>query len=120
MPRSEFVHLHVHSEYSLLDGANRIKNLVKACVADEQPALAHVAERVGLSPAHFQRVFQRHAGLSPKRFLQHVTVREAQPVTRIRLAGIEIGQRAKALRHAVSPWVKRLKVKDILLHSSRG
>ena len=40
MSRSEFVHLHVHSEYSLLDGANRIKNLVKACVDDGQPALA--------------------------------------------------------------------------------
>ena len=25
----EFVHLHVHSEYSLLDGACRIKQLVK-------------------------------------------------------------------------------------------
>ena len=24
---SEFVHLHVHSEYSLLDGANKIKEL---------------------------------------------------------------------------------------------
>ena len=24
---SDFVHLHVHSEYSLLDGANRIKDL---------------------------------------------------------------------------------------------
>ena len=36
----EFVHLHVHSEYSLLDGANRIKNLVQACVDDGQPALA--------------------------------------------------------------------------------
>ena len=25
----DFVHLHVHTEYSLLDGANRIKDLVK-------------------------------------------------------------------------------------------
>ena len=25
----DFVHLHVHSEYSLLDGLGRIKNLVK-------------------------------------------------------------------------------------------
>lgn len=25
----DFVHLHVHSEYSLLDGANRIKDLPK-------------------------------------------------------------------------------------------
>ena len=40
MSSPEFVHLHVHSEYSLLDGANRIGDLVKACVADKQPALA--------------------------------------------------------------------------------
>ena len=25
----EFVHLHIHSEFSLLDGANRIKDLPK-------------------------------------------------------------------------------------------
>lgn len=28
---AEFVHLHVHTEYSLLDGACRVKELVKAC-----------------------------------------------------------------------------------------
>ena len=27
MLQSKFVHLHVHSEFSLLDGANRIKDL---------------------------------------------------------------------------------------------
>ncbi|QDU68813.1 DNA polymerase III subunit alpha [Engelhardtia mirabilis] len=40
MTANDFVHLHVHSEYSLLDGANRIGNLVKACVDDGQTALA--------------------------------------------------------------------------------
>ena len=40
MSAPEFVHLHVHSEYSLLDGANRIANLVRACQTDGQPALA--------------------------------------------------------------------------------
>ncbi len=40
MIRPEFVHLHVHSEYSLLDGANRISKLVDACVDDGQTALA--------------------------------------------------------------------------------
>jgi DNA polymerase III subunit alpha len=40
VPAPDFVHLHVHSEYSLLDGANRISKLVDACVADGQPALA--------------------------------------------------------------------------------
>lgn len=40
MAHPDFVHLHVHSEYSLLDGANKISNLVKACEEDGQPALA--------------------------------------------------------------------------------
>ncbi|MEO0649659.1 MAG: PHP domain-containing protein, partial [Planctomycetota bacterium] len=40
MTKPDFVHLHVHSEYSLLDGANRISNLVDACVKDGQQALA--------------------------------------------------------------------------------
>jgi DNA polymerase-3 subunit alpha len=40
MTKPDFVHLHVHSEYSLLDGANRIGDLVKACVSDGQGALA--------------------------------------------------------------------------------
>ena len=37
------------------------------------PSLAQVAEHVGLSEAHFQRLFTRWAGISPKRFLQHRT-----------------------------------------------
>ncbi len=40
MSAPEFAHLHVHSEYSLLDGANRIKDLVAACLKDGQRALA--------------------------------------------------------------------------------
>jgi DNA polymerase III subunit alpha len=35
-----FVHLHCHSEYSLLDGANRIDRLIKRAAELEQPALA--------------------------------------------------------------------------------
>jgi DNA polymerase III subunit alpha len=35
-----FVHLHCHSEYSLLDGANRIGDLIKRAKEFEQPALA--------------------------------------------------------------------------------
>ncbi len=35
-----FVHLHVHSEYSLLDGACRIKDLVKRASDLGQTALA--------------------------------------------------------------------------------
>ena len=35
-----FVHLHTHSEYSLLDGANRIRDLVRRAQELEMPALA--------------------------------------------------------------------------------
>jgi DNA polymerase-3 subunit alpha len=35
-----FVHLHCHSEYSLLDGANRIDDLISRALEFEQPALA--------------------------------------------------------------------------------
>ncbi len=37
---NSFVHLHVHTEYSLLDGANRIKDLVKKAVDCGMPAIA--------------------------------------------------------------------------------
>lgn len=40
MTHPDFVHLHVHSEYSLLDGANRISDLVSACQQDGQGAIA--------------------------------------------------------------------------------
>lgn len=40
--------------------------------ATEQPSLAALATRAGLSEFHFQRLFTRWAGVSPKRFLQHL------------------------------------------------
>jgi len=49
----------------------------------EQPELADVARHVHLSESHFQRVFRRWAGISPKRFLQFVTAEHA----RIMLSG---------------------------------
>ena len=38
-----------------------------------QPELDEVAEKVHLSPFHFQRIFTEWAGISPKRFLQYLT-----------------------------------------------
>jgi AraC family transcriptional regulator of adaptative response/methylated-DNA-[protein]-cysteine methyltransferase len=40
----------------------------------KQPELDEVAEKVHLSPFHFQRIFTEWAGISPKRFLQYLTV----------------------------------------------
>lgn len=39
-----------------------------------QPDLEEVAKKVHLSPFHFQRMFTEWAGISPKRFLQFLTV----------------------------------------------
>jgi AraC family transcriptional regulator of adaptative response/methylated-DNA-[protein]-cysteine methyltransferase len=43
-----------------------------------QPNLTTVAQHVNLSEYHFQRLFTRWAGISPKRFLQYLTVEYAK------------------------------------------
>ena len=40
MNHSDFVHLHVHTQYSLLDGALKIKDLIKKSCEYKMPALA--------------------------------------------------------------------------------
>lgn len=39
MERAKFIHIHNHSEYSLLDGLCRISELVKAAIENDMPAL---------------------------------------------------------------------------------
>lgn len=46
--------------------------------AARQPSLAEAARAAHLSPHHFQRVFRRWAGISPKRFVQVHTVETAK------------------------------------------
>jgi AraC family transcriptional regulator of adaptative response/methylated-DNA-[protein]-cysteine methyltransferase len=43
-----------------------------------QPDLATVAHHLGLSESHFQKLFTRWAGISPKRFLQYLTIEYAR------------------------------------------
>jgi AraC family transcriptional regulator, regulatory protein of adaptative response / methylated-DNA-[protein]-cysteine methyltransferase len=43
-----------------------------------QPDLEEVAAKINLSPFHFQRLFTDWAGVSPKKFLQYVTVEYAK------------------------------------------
>jgi AraC family transcriptional regulator of adaptative response/methylated-DNA-[protein]-cysteine methyltransferase len=50
--------------------------------AADQPGLEEVAEYLGLSPFHFQRIFTRWAGVSPKRFLQYITASHAKKLLR--------------------------------------
>lgn len=43
-----------------------------------QPNLDEVAEKIHLSPSHFQRIFTEWAGTSPKKFLQYISVEYAK------------------------------------------
>jgi AraC family transcriptional regulator of adaptative response/methylated-DNA-[protein]-cysteine methyltransferase len=44
----------------------------------EQPHLDEVANKINLSPFHFQRLFSEWAGTSPKKFLQYITLEYAK------------------------------------------
>src|SRR5690606_10075154 len=43
-----------------------------------QPSLEQIAEQVHLSPFHFQRMFSDWAGVSPKKFMQYLSVEYAK------------------------------------------
>jgi AraC family transcriptional regulator of adaptative response/methylated-DNA-[protein]-cysteine methyltransferase len=45
-----------------------------------QPGLEQVAAQVHLSPYHFQRLFTDWAGVSPKKFLQYISVEHAKSI----------------------------------------
>lgn len=46
----------------------------------DQPNLDEIAERIHLSPFHFQRLFTDWAGVSPKKFLQYLSVEYAKSI----------------------------------------
>ena len=47
-----------------------------------QPSLDEIARHVNLSPFHFQRMFFEWAGITPKKFLQHVSLNYARYLLR--------------------------------------
>ncbi len=61
---SEFVHLHVHSEFSLLDGQSRIKDLVARAQALDMPALGITDHGVMFGVQDFYRACV-DAGIKP-------------------------------------------------------
>jgi AraC family transcriptional regulator of adaptative response/methylated-DNA-[protein]-cysteine methyltransferase len=45
-----------------------------------QPSLNEIAEAVHLSPFHFQRLFSEWAGVSPKKFMQFISIQHAKQI----------------------------------------
>ncbi|MEW6332106.1 MAG: AraC family transcriptional regulator, partial [Pseudomonadota bacterium] len=58
---------------------DRIERAIRYLEANyrRQPDLKELARGAGLSEFHFQRLFRRWAGISPKRFLQYLTAGHA-------------------------------------------
>lgn len=59
-----------------------------------QPSLEDIAEHVHMSPYHFQRLFTRWAGISPKKFLQYLTLQYAKEQIREDLSLSDIAHEA--------------------------
>src|SRR6266513_760166 len=64
MSRDSFVHLHLHTEYSLLDGSIRMKELMKKAAEFEMPAVAITDHGNLFGVIEFYQEAQR-AGVKP-------------------------------------------------------
>src|SRR5213083_2266094 len=64
MPRDSFVHLHLHTEYSLLDGSIRMKELMKKAAELKMPAVAMTDHGNLFGAIEFYQEAQR-AGVKP-------------------------------------------------------
>ena len=83
--------------------------------ANTQPELSEIARAVGLSEYHFQRVFSRWAGISPKRFLQFLT-KESAKVRKfarhhLRRRIVKFGQAARSICHHRSCHTRTIQIR---------
>jgi AraC family transcriptional regulator of adaptative response/methylated-DNA-[protein]-cysteine methyltransferase len=73
-----------HHAAPLSQDSSRDYALIRSAIAflsetwTEQPSLERLAQHLGLSPAHCQKLFKRWCGLSPKEFVQAITVDHAR------------------------------------------
>jgi AraC family transcriptional regulator of adaptative response/methylated-DNA-[protein]-cysteine methyltransferase len=56
---------------------------------DTPPSLEQLAAQMDMSPAHFQRVFSRWVGVSPKRYQQYLALGHAKALLRDRFTTLE-------------------------------
>ena len=61
-----FVHLHLHTEYSLLDGAARIKKMVKLCKEYNMPAVAMTDHGNMYGVKEFLKVAKKYPDIKQK------------------------------------------------------
>lgn len=91
------------------------------------PSLQEIAAHVALSPFHMQRLFRRWAGISPKRFIQYLTIGYAKSILEnsgsVLDAAYESGLSGAGRLHdlfvtfdAVTPGEYKQKGENVLIH----
>lgn len=90
-----------------------------------QPDLEEIADAVNLSPFHFQRLFRQWAGITPKRFLQFLTLTHAKQLLKdssVFDVSLEIGLSSQSRLHdhfvtleAVTPGQFKNKGQDMTI-----
>jgi AraC family transcriptional regulator of adaptative response/methylated-DNA-[protein]-cysteine methyltransferase len=72
-----------------------VRRAIEEIDAAEAPlSLEELAARMGMSPAHFQRIFSRWAGVSPKRYQQYLALGHAKALLRERFTTLEAAHAA--------------------------
>ncbi|PWT72566.1 MAG: cysteine methyltransferase [Bacteroidetes bacterium] len=65
----------MHDYYRIAEALQYIKENMH-----EQPSLDAIARQIHVSPFHFQRLFTEWAGISPKKFLQYISIEHAKKI----------------------------------------
>src|SRR5699024_8000326 len=76
---SPFILIQIKQTITMID-YQRIANAITYIKehSTEQPKLDEIAEAVHLSPYHFHRMFKEWAGVTPKGFLQYISLNHAK------------------------------------------
>lgn len=78
------IHMEVENYSQQSQDYERIEQAIRFLEthSDEQPSLKEIAQSINLSEYHFQRLFSRWVGISPKRFMQYLTKERAKQMLR--------------------------------------
>jgi len=120
-----FVHLHVHTEYSMLDGASRVNEVVAAAAADGQPGIGITdhGNMYGVLPMYRAA---REAGITPiigtelYQAFEHRTERPARRGSQVDDSGGEVEGGRKAYYHLTALAENLTGYKNLIQLSSRA
>ncbi|MFN3217111.1 MAG: DNA polymerase III subunit alpha [Acidimicrobiales bacterium] len=121
---SSFTHLHVHTEYSMLDGASRLDELVAAAAADGQPALGMTDHGNMYGTLDFYRAC-RAQGVKPiigtEAYMAHESRHERPPRRgRVDDSGGEVDGGAKLYYHLILLAENNVGYKNLIQIASRA